>query len=460
MGCRKNVAQPAVEKTLTFEDDALVMRGCHPDVKVSAWPDLRIWVRNHPDAAWIESPGWDRICLPAKFWRVCQALNTPGHQHMWDEFTASGRSEYTDRNCACLTFAERIPAQIRRWCLDFKLGRQRVLEAFARLGQPARDLAQSGAWTLLSALAHYNGFLRDPDAWSWEQVAQLLRRRQRDIWQVLLRCGEEGFARLMRKCVQALAHPSLFWRMPELYRRDSVRHLMAHLPVINPVVAKVLEKDAWRQRCTPRLLQEIARYPDCTTNAGSYLEMIETVFRHPSARAKYFSLAAIDADALEWWMEKNKNGSDINRDEKIHFPDPPLPGIEELIEPITTIHKLRAEGRTMQNCLSHATPFDVLFGASYIYRIHSYRGMDLQRATLEIVRDGDDDCWRIGQLYGPANEAVNVTTLTLVQRYLRYAQEPRVLAARQMAQYCLYPLQLSLPYPRQLCFPWEWFSHE
>ena len=458
MGCRKNVAQPAVEKTLTFEDDALVMRGCHPDVKVSAWPDLRIWVRNHPDAVWIESPHGDGVRLPLAVSHAFGVLNCPGNQHYWREFLTKSPSEYTDYNGACITFVERIPAQIRQWIRGYNAGQIQVLIAFARLGQPARDLAQGGAWALLYALAHYDWFLDRP-ACSWEQVAQLLHQSQRAIWEFLLGCGEEGFARLMRKCDQYPITLRFIRRMHELYRRDSVRRVLAHLPAINRVVTKVLEKDAWLQRCAPRLLLELARDPDCITDEYSLSDWIEKVFSHPEARKQYFSFTAMGVDERKW--ARTEHGNSRNEvDYNVHFPAPPLPGIEDLIEPITTVHELRAEGRTMQNCLSHTTPYEIPYGASYIYRIHPYRGMDLQRATLEIVRDGEDKCWRIGQLYGPANEAVNATTLTLVQRYLRYAQEPRVLAARQMAQYCLYPLQLSLPYPRQLCFPWEWFSHE
>lgn len=81
------------------------------------------------------------------------------------------------------------------------------------------------------------------------------------------------------------------------------------------------------------------------------------------------------------------------------------------------------EGRLMANCLAGPTTFQfrerIRLGEVYFYRL-----LKPERATVMIARD-DDKVWRVREVKGPKNAAVEFETVAAVVRMVAEGQGER-----------------------------------
>ena len=92
------------------------------------------------------------------------------------------------------------------------------------------------------------------------------------------------------------------------------------------------------------------------------------------------------------------------------FPRPPIPGTEDII-PLSNSEQLMEEGRNQVHC---APVYATLIrgGGIYIYKV-----LAPERATLSITK-GAGGCWRIREIRGKNNAAVQPETVRHVQAWL------------------------------------------
>jgi hypothetical protein len=98
------------------------------------------------------------------------------------------------------------------------------------------------------------------------------------------------------------------------------------------------------------------------------------------------------------------------------LPDPPIPGIPGVIEPLRTVHDIHLEGKRMRHCVR------VYVRDALEQRVALYRVLKPQRATLSLVRGRSR--WRIGQLKLCANRKPSADCFATVHWWLRKSTTP------------------------------------
>jgi len=112
-----------------------------------------------------------------------------------------------------------------------------------------------------------------------------------------------------------------------------------------------------------------------------------------------------------------------NEFETFTFPEPPIPGTDE-IKPILTDKELRAEGERMHHCVGGYAR-QVAAGSCFIYHVE-HKG---DKGTLEIRKSAPfapygipmDEKWQAAQFHGPCNRPVSKEMRELVNNWLKEA---------------------------------------
>jgi hypothetical protein len=98
------------------------------------------------------------------------------------------------------------------------------------------------------------------------------------------------------------------------------------------------------------------------------------------------------------------------------LPDPPLPGIPGVIEPLRTVRDVHQEGERMRHCVRTYLPHALQ------RRVALYRVLRPQRATLSLVPRGRR--WHLDELWLCANATPSWECFASVKQWLRASTPP------------------------------------
>jgi hypothetical protein len=246
---------------------------------------------------------------------------------------------------------------------------------------------------------------------------RLIRRRRREILGWLGFPATESWVRIMKKIQPpiSLSVPRMLY-LKQAAHEPAVDKLLRHCPRINYGVLRIATDQELRPLISPQTAAEIGRHrgfdrrPKAAWLLQEVLGMLELINKHERWIAK----------SLQHLQETHDNliqetaGFTINR--RFAFPTPTLPGAEG-IEPLASFAAVREEGRQQRHCIgSLHYARAIINNELYVYLVLP----PWQRATAAI--NHTNGCWRLRDLKGVANSAVDQQTTEYVQNWLRTHQ--------------------------------------
>jgi hypothetical protein len=115
---------------------------------------------------------------------------------------------------------------------------------------------------------------------------------------------------------------------------------------------------------------------------------------------------------------------------RVDFDPPSLP---DVIEQLSDVRSLKAEGNKMKNCVGRYA-LRVAERRSFIFRVLRGTIPGVERATLELVPSKPPRLWRLVQLKGIRNSPVTPATQQLVREWLRCVNENPQIDARELLE--------------------------
>jgi hypothetical protein len=415
---------------------------CVKNGKLYAFSDIRVVVvRGWPEmSAWTKScrcPQWSRLRPKIDFKRgIIESVHSRRRYRLERRMlktVSTGEPLGPDapphpeklKAKEVLKQFERERHLVRQYFGDLPLDVQNVIEPFRErqwhlLVMAARcagslDLIKSNP-ALAFCLASPWVFTPMPSRYATSVMRRLIGTTRRHI------CGALGFP-------EAEASVSILSKMPpstccipwlltirNVLRDPEWRKTLLHLPNLNEAVMQFVGNEPLLSRATPRLLHELSENPVRLGWEMLYVTLLRDKFA-ASVNERFHSIQQVHRVAREL-QDQNNRGRESNppkpEAQKLEFPEPPIPGIENII-PLKNTDLLYEEGQVQHNCLMQYV-CTAASGGVYFYRV-----LEPERATLSIIPD-ENGQWQIGQLLRAHNEPVSEATRQGVAQWFSRAR--------------------------------------
>ena len=372
-------------------------------------PDLRVWCGDpaQPDPAeiqqFVERHAGRQPAGPQSILRLRQSVQ-------------ERRTKYERIRAAILlvrriqsSYFDAIPEEVRNELLRYTNRRWHLFSLFARC-PGALDLSRSNP-ALCYALAS-NWVFHKPAVKSPMRAARsLIGKKQKHILDWLGFPGTETARRIMAKTDSKAFDILRMWRFRRALGEPEIVKWLSHMEQINLSVMELVGWRDYRPFISARLLTEVSQeevegrrratairmFDDTLHMAG---EMPEVAWPRPFSSLR--QLEAVHDDLARQrehrWQREGLTCYDGPGGELLSFPKPPYAGTGH-IQPILTPEDLHKEGQEMGHCVG-IYDHRVARGQCFVYRV-----TDSVRATMEIIRSGNDG-WIPGQLCLARNRPV------------------------------------------------------
>ena len=283
----------------------------------------------------------------------------------------------------------------------------RILQFLNATREPGRDLCHSNLPLafLLASRGEAAG-VRAVEAVSW---------RQRRILGALGFPGQETAVRVLRRVDERALGCQLLDHLRAWMRERACLRRLAHVPRLGAagLAFRTARELGWfDDRALPEVLgiDDPERLRSLHEFAGLTRRLQDLGY---GPRSPLSSAAQIRERSEELRQHlKELENLPANRT----LPDPPLPGIPGVIEPLRTVHDVHLEGRRMRHCVR------TYVRAVLEQRVALYRVLQPQRATLSLVRRGRR--WRFGEMWLRANRKPSPDCFASVHRWIRVSTPP------------------------------------
>jgi len=218
---------------------------------------------------------------------------------------------------------------------------------------------------------------------SFERFAKrAMNGRDRDILGICGFPAENALVRLLAK-TQIDVHNKVYLQMlVDYWRRDSwARRILPHLPNITGDVLQLLR---YGDRAGPNLLFAAGQSDLGYSNVTYNFKILDSLWRETGET--HWPYRGLTLDQLHSAI----NRLTLYKLRGLYYPDPPVPGTEE-IRPIRTPQELYREGKKQRNC-AFTLDATVRDGANYVYKFEGEAG----RATIALVNK--ERYWALGEL--------------------------------------------------------------
>lgn len=273
-------------------------------------------------------------------------------------------------------------------------------------------------WHLLSCLSrikNFDEFLESSPGIGWllaslwvfhkttnpfRSIKKLMYKKRKEILNYLGFPSKDSIVRIIdNKIPKEIFCISLFLLLRNLVKNEEILKIMYYLEKINVNVLGILSQQEFIKYCNMNFLIEVSSNPRLNPYDNEILQLFKDTIYMANLLEKKIKVRSIDhlytihneLDdlLLEIGFEKVDEG----------FPEPPIPGIKGIIEPLQSIQALLAESREMKHCV-HTYYKKILEGKSYCYRV-----LYPQRCTLELY-ENPFGLWKIEQIRGERNSEV------------------------------------------------------
>ena len=246
--------------------------------------------------------------------------------------------------------------------------------------------------------------------------------RQRELLDILDLPSSNRAVALFRKIAPASVTGDNWDSIVRLLRSEigDPKSRLGHLQSINSGVVEILLDPQASRAATPTLLNEVAKNR-AENYRGRVVHMITSTLRMQeelrtgNTADRFPNLARLESihqEVSEHYRRRVRQLIDADQHESDNFRSPPLPGIADRIEPITSAASLVDEGEAQGNCVASYAP-RVRDGNTFIYRV-----LHPERSTLSLVRSSPFAEWKIGELEGRYNTDASQETEDYVQAWL------------------------------------------
>lgn len=305
-----------------------------------------------------------------------------------------------------------VPWEIRKAIAPFEDRHWHLLVMAARC-PGSLDLITSNP-ALAYCLASCWAFGPHPSKYAARTMRRLISSRRRSI------CGALGFPEsessvaVLSKIPASACCVSWLLTIRDMLRDPDWRKTLLHLPSLNLSVMHFLCTKALRRRTTPRLLRELCGIggPSLAQTASDVLRMQKQLRDAGSGRFHSVQHFMRLHNELEERINR-PNEEDIQH---LSFPNPPIPGSENIIA-LETPDSLIEEAGVQCNCvMDYATR--IARGRIYLYRV-----LEPERATLSI-KPNKQSSWQIEELLAAGNQPVSAEAWQTVEQWLKRAIQP------------------------------------
>ena len=376
-------------------------------LRISGWPELKAIIQSRHDRRWLSFHPEFRV-LPSL--RLLPGEESGEFTRLAPEGLAAQAAERlrmaAEQRRALLHFRHAFPTDIARVVGRLPEHQWTILRLLV-LDRSTLDLLALNP-SLVFALA-----LRFTGPGTHRAVPRLGHEPQRALARHVGFPGTEAAVRILRKVPpEALTATTLERLRSGLINPDALT-AMSHLQTIPAgVIALAAEEDLFT-RCTASFLMEVAQDPDSVADSAAARMLRETLDMHaaldPGADLRVQGPEQLSrrherltAEYRRLLEQRAKAGT---------FQPSPLPGIDGVIEPLSSVDSLAREGRTQSNCvLGYADA--VRQGRLYCYRV-----LQPERATLSLIATAGGR-WTLGELRTACNRPVRDTTRALVEEWL------------------------------------------
>ena len=337
------------------------------------------------------------------------------------EYIAPSKSMLIEERCelaAVLTIPEHVREVAGRFPSDWQF---QLLSMIARC-DGALELAASNP-ALAAMLAANRVFHKPSVKQPMRSARTLLLKKRRDI------CGWLGFPAkdAVVRCLAKVAHRALSFKSL-LYLRQACNDAgmlqrLGFISRINADVIRVASDPRLLHVCTNRLLDELGKkiHESSAWSNGEVSPRVAFMLRDvlrmlPENARPHF-------DTVEQIVQQHNHDIEQLR---LHgkdtipfaaFPDPPLPGLPRIVEPLSDTHQLQEWGAINHNCCLSYWRQIVEDRNVYIYKIETPDGV---LATLSLcLKRGK---WRLGELKEACNREPSWKLIELVESWLRSVQ--------------------------------------
>ena len=418
------------ENSYQFVNDYLQLKKNSSEIKIKGWaaPSAK---RRSPAA-----PGWTSFAPEFQLVRAVQkdakSGLTPGEQaagqQVFEFFPKAVINESASappttlaeqRKAALNQFRNSLPEQVAKALEPFRV-RQWMMLLMMYYDQGSIDLAHSNPALAFLLAQHLDGDIEKIKS------LQCSRMRQRDILTMLGYPGTRAAVKVVSK-IRPSSITTDNWRSIvsmlgiELAKEKSP---LGHVSNINLGLMEIAVDPVASSAAGPKLLEGVAK-DHREKYRGRVVHMIRSALEmqedlQTERKVTFFHDLQRLYDVHERVTGQYKRRVKQLNDAELAaisgtFDDPPFPGVEGKIEPLTCPRDLVDEGEIQNNCVaSYARK--MMTGKLYVYRV-----MGPDRCTLSIVKKKHG--WEIGELEGKYNVAASKQTEKMVKDWLKENQE-------------------------------------
>ena len=283
----------------------------------------------------------------------------------------------------------------------------RILQFLNATREPGRDLCRSNLPLafLLASRAEGAG-IRAAEAVSW---------RQRRILGALGFPGQEAAVRVLRRVDDRALGSPLLTQLRAWMSDPACLRRLAHVPRLGAagLALRSAGELAWfDDRALPEVLA--SDDPETLRSLHEFAELARRLEQLGYGAQSRLSSAAQIQERSETLRQRLDELDDLPAGRTL--PDPPLPGIPGVIEPLRTVYDVLLEGERMHHCVR------IYLRAAFARRVALYRVLRPQRATLSLVSRRRR--WRLDQLRLRANATPSWECYASVEQWIRISTPP------------------------------------
>jgi hypothetical protein len=247
---------------------------------------------------------------------------------------------------------------------------------------------------------------------------------QAELLKLLELPDTKSVVKLLRKVSARSVFPGMSWHLSYCAEHDELLKPLNHLKQINQgALLLVSELGADIGLLEPALLEEVSedvRHQHCDHAVRLFLQVKRLhAEQHPTqAFPRIRTIEALTSLRDELRDEAVRRAPVVRRPSRVRKKfepqDPPILGTLH-IQPLVTEEDLIQEGRDQQHCAGLVYPDLYMTGNYYAYRV-----LHPERATVSILKCFSG--WKVYELYGAKNSAVQPATRQMVTAWLEAAQ--------------------------------------